>query len=368
MRGRWDDYVMASGTPDDPCEALWEAAAHEPRGGSMLVLGVGFDPRCLVALQQLLSIDLPSPLTILRIELPPQSPASDPTTRALAADNLEAFEQITETAEVTVIDYPPVQERINAGPKIAREVADPQRLTDIGHVVIDVSSLPSTIYFPAIKALLLASDLPEEQPEHFGGEVQVVACENPVIDAAISELGVSDATVVGGFRSNLDADASSMTVWAPVIGEHCHQALRAIHAFLTPKDTTPILPFPARNPRRADDLLLEHDLELFDEFRVPGSNIIYADERNPFDLYRTLRRLDSDCKEALKPLGSTTLAVSSHSSKLLSLGVLLASYENELPIMAAPASDYSLQDDDQLDGASGENRIACLWLSGAPYS
>lgn len=360
---------MAVGDEKNPSSELWQAAAATSPGRTVLLLGVGFDPRSMVVLQKLLS-DAPSELTIVRIDLPSPSPSSDPVTRTLASDNLAAFEETTEGLDVRVIPFPSVHERINAGPRIAQKVSSAEFLDDCGHVLLDISSLPSTVYFPILKALLQACDISSGDAAHFGGELQVVACENPEVDAAIKDHGVSDAEIVGGFRKGLDQESqqNGVIVWVPTLGENCREALEAIHSFLDPKDTTPVLPFPARWPRRADDLILEHHVELFDRFRVTTSNIIYADERNPFDLYRTLCRLNRDYHQALKPLGTPTLALSAHSSKLLSIGVLLAAYENDLPILAAPAKDYALDEEVNLDKVSVFNRVASLWLSGAPYA
>lgn len=150
------------------------------------------------------------------------------------------------------------------------------------------------------------------------------------------------------------------------MGEHAEAALQAIHTFLTPGDVCPVLPFPARNPRRGDDLLLEHQVTLLDAFRVSPGNIIYASETNPFDLYRTLSRLQEDLGYALRELAPTTLALSTHSSKLLSIGAMLAAYEHQLPIVAAPAADHDVADVD-FSALSVGNQVACVWLAGEPY-
>jgi hypothetical protein len=203
----------------------------------------------------------------------------------------------------------------------------------------------------------------------FPTEIQVVACENPEVDAAIVKLGVSEAAVVGGFRGALEheSEPTGTVIWAPVLGEHAVPALQAIHDFLAPDDVCPVLPFPARDPRRADNLLLEHQLVLMDSFRVSPGNLIYADERNPFDLYRTLSRLQADFKHALKALEPTTVALSTHTSKLLSIGALLAAYEHALPIVAAPAVDYEVADVD-FSALGAGNLVTSTWLAGAPYS
>ena len=112
-------------------------------------------------------------------------------------------------------------------------------------------------------------------------------------------------------------------------------------------------------------LMLETQIQLFDTFLVTPGNIIYADERNPFDLYRTLSLLQGKYRMALRALDPTTIALSTHSSKLLSLGALLAAYEHGLPIVAAPALDYELEEADP--SVYGDNRVACAWLAGLPY-
>lgn len=366
MNGRWDDYVVAFGGPNDAADGLWTSAASAGHGKrSMYILGVGFDPRCLVGLQEFLATAHDIPPVVGLIELPPPSGASTAAARAMAADNRSAFDAIVHGFELRRVPYPDVHSRINAGVLVARGASDAVFVADVGHLVVDISSLPVSLYFPVIAAVLTSVD---RDVEGFPMEVQIVACENPLIDAAIVELGVSDATVVGGFRGSLEiASAPTGTViWAPVLGEQSGPALRAIHAFLDPGDVCPVLPFPARHPRRADNLLLEHQVDLLDAFRVTPGNVIYADERNPFDLYRTLSQLQEDYLHALRALEPTTVVLSTHSSKLLSLGALLAAYEHRLPIVAAPALDYEIADVDFVS-LSASNTIACLWLTGDPY-
>jgi hypothetical protein len=369
MSYRWDDHVIAYGEENDPAEALWLAAAQACGGRTLYLLGVGFDPRCLVGLQKFLGLELPKPPVIVRLGLPPPSQASHPLARTLAADNRRAFEELVESMEVRLLEYPTVHERANAGPHMARALTASKTAAGVDHIIIDISSLPSTLYFPVIAATLRAHDASVQGSAAFAEEVQVVACENPEIDASIVELGVSDASIVGGFRGQLDLDSQPVgtTIWAPVIGEHSSTQLRVIHSFLSPDDTCPVLPFPARHPRRTDRLLLENQRELFDEFQVTPGNIIYADERNPFDLYRTLSKLQHDYRSALAPLQPTTVALSAHSSKLLSLGVLLAAYEHELPIVAAPATDYLIRDGVDFADLGRENKVGCIWLTGDPY-
>jgi hypothetical protein len=367
VSNRWDEYVMASDASTLRPEEAWSAAVP-PAGDltTMYVLGVGFDPRSLVGLQRFLAADHRVAPVIGLVELPPPSQASGLSARALAADNQNAFENLADGYEVRRIEHEEVHSRANAGPRVARALTNPGFVHGISHLLIDVSSLPANLYFPMIAASLSAAD---RGLEGFPRELQVVACENPAIDAAIEKLGVSEAAIVGGFRGSLEheSDPTSTVIWAPVLGERAGPALQAIHNLLAPGDVCPVLPFPARNPRRGDELVLEHQVVLFDEFRVNPGSIIYADERNPFDLYRTLSRLQSDFGHALAELQASTVVLSTHTSKLLSLGVLLAAFEHELPIVAAPAIDYELADVD-LVALGASNALTCVWLAGSPYS
>ena len=363
---RWQDYVIGFGGKSDPPESLWTSAAEAAEGlRSMYLLGVGFDPRALVGLQRFLALTHSEPPIIGLIQLPPPSPASSSSSIVLAEDNQAVFATLIADQEVRIVPYEHVHSKGNMGPRVSRQVTAPLFVKDVGHLIIDVSSLPSHIYFPVIAAALASVD---RDVEGFPAQIQIAACENPQVDAAILELEITGAFTVGGFRGEVTYESRPRrtVIWAPVVGENASPALSAIRDFLRPDDVFPVLPFPSRDPRRADALLLEYQVELLDAFRVDPGNIIYADERNPFDLYRTLSRLQANLRLAFGGLDSTTLAVSTHSSKLLSLGVLLAAYENELPVIAAPPMDYEMGDINLGELTAG-HRLTSAWLAGVPY-
>ena len=367
MTQRWNDYVFANGTGTAPRDLM--GAASSSGSPSLYVLGVGFDPRCLVGLREFLELDHEVPPKIMRIEMAPPGPATQPRVIHMATQHLEEFEALTNDFDVGAISYPTVEDPYSAGTVLARVMTETEQLAGVGHLIIDISSMPSTLFFPAIKAALKASDRLSGTEGHFGGEIQVVVCENPQMDASIRELGISDASFVGGFRpkGHGDADPDGPTIWVPVLGENAEPALRAIHNLLEPNDICPVLPFPAVEPRRADSLVLEHRTVLFEAFNVRASDFVYSDERNPFDLYLALCRLERDYRSALETLGPTMVALSAHGSKLLSVGMLLAAYEREIPIAAAAVDDYEIVAGASLETFSEANQLCCLWLAGAPY-
>ena len=136
----------------------------------------------------------------------------------------------------------------------------------------------------------------------------------------------------------------------PVLGEGESARLDRLNEDLRAAEICPVLPLPAANPRRADNLIKEYRQLLIETDLVEVRNFIYAAESNPFDLYKTVSELNSDYAEALRPLGTTRMVLSAHSSKLLSVGVLLTAFEHGLEVRHASPSVYGVSNVDALAG------------------
>src|SRR6516225_4022519 len=115
-------------------------------------------------------------------------------------------------------------------------------------------------------------------------------------------------------------------------GRHFRQAgklrerPRAGQLLLTPMVRQP-LKFLLRNPRRADDLLVEYTEPLFRSRRTPATNILHVHESQPFEAYRQLLGAMQRYQRSLQVLGGSRLVVTPLSSKLITLGAGLASFE-----------------------------------------
>jgi hypothetical protein len=360
---RWENYVLASDT--DASDRLWQAATPQD-GMTTLVTGVGFDPRALDVARQM-SRRLGAHLRVLAITVPGGN--DDPATSRLAASNRVELQGLLGGR---VIFIPPVEveDSRNAGIRLARDLAAaPYKLLDEQHVVVDVSALPSSITFPVIRLFLRQSE-PGAQPP-FNGDLQVTVSEDPDIDARIIPLGLDQPASVPGFARL--ADSNVTRVWVPVLGEGRGEQLRAVREFLEPSEVCPVLPFPAKRARRSDDLLLEHRTLLFDDLALEPRNILFAAERNPFDLYRQLCDLAQRYRRALSPLGGATIVVSQHSSKLLSLGALLAAHEAELVVVHVRPTGYGLAPPKGEVAPQDNSNVAApllhtAWLAGQPYN
>ena len=310
---RWEDYVLASGAGE--VSKIWSAALELERRVTF-VLGVGFDPRALVALKSLLTQIGNQVVQVVRLGLP--SVEDDDLTRELTQANDRCLRELVESrvVEVASIAYPEGVESRAAGLRMSRQIKSSGVIGEQDLVVVDVSGLPSSVYFPVIGGLLKASD-----DQRLQRDIQVVVCENPELDRIILDEGVASPGPISGFRQGLNPDDTGVTrVWVPMLGEHQELYIRSIFDFLDPREVCPVLPFPARNPRRGDDLLIELRSLIFDIIEVEPRNFIYTDERNPFDLYRGLCRLSDRYTKALGPLGNVTVVTSVHGSKVLSVG------------------------------------------------
>lgn len=344
------------------CDAVW----GRPSGGTLLfVAGSGFDPRATRSLQRLVEVS-PRKVDALIIGMP--DAGTDPAVAHLAQQNMAEIERLSEiTGGGAGRQHAPVDlsDGRSLGRLISRTFQDEGWLDRYDEVILDVSAMPRSVFFPLVLGVLQRAHLPASDARHWPGDLHVSVCEDPLVDAAILEEGASAAAALGGFSRSARPAKPSTTIWIPVLGERAQARVETIYDELEPDETCPVLPWPATDPRRADRLVLEYRQLLFDRIRLEPRNLIYAAERNPFDLYRTLSALQRRYIDALSPLGPVAVILSSHSSKLLSLGVLLTAYENGLEVQHVSPGKYSLDLD--FTSSSSSSDIYDLWLTGLPY-
>jgi len=199
----------------------------------------------------------------------------------------------------------------------------------------------------------------------------VLVSENAHVDSSIKDAGTDeDAHYLHGFTSTLDHEAFARLpkIWIPTLGENQAKPLSIIAHKVTPEEVCPILPMPASNPRRTDNLLIEYNDLLFLEFMVEPRNFMYVSEQNPFDIYRAIYHTVGRYKTALESLGSCQVVLSASSSKLLSIGALLAAYElrdERVGVINVETRGYDMEDD--LSQFTDKTMLFGMWLSGDCY-
>lgn len=212
---------------------------------------------------------------------------------------------------------------------ITNEFASMAEFWSYSDVVVDVSALPRGLYFPLLSKLLSLFD--RDPGERKRPNLHVVVAHSPSLDRRIVDEGVEEnASFLHGFSAasfEREATKDQPRIWIPLLGRGQAIQLDRIYELVNPNEICPLLPSPAYNPREADDPVLEYRELLFDQLRVESQNFIYASEANPFEVYRQLMRSIVHYRDALEPLGGCKAVLSAMSSKLLSVGALLAAYE-----------------------------------------
>jgi hypothetical protein len=192
----------------------------------------------------------------------------------------------------------------------------------------------------------------------------------------IRDEGVDEtATYVYPFSGGLEMEATAEQpkIWIPILGEGQETQLERIYNLIdVPDEICPVLPFPSLDPRRGDNLVLEYRDLLFDRLRLEPRNFINASERNPFEVYRQIRRTILHYREALGPLGGCKTVLSALSTKLLSVGALLVAYELkqakiDVGIAHVGSQGYIMDDGPGAPRSQPQSKLFGLWLAGECY-
>src|SRR5438552_3037694 len=173
----------------------------------------------------------------------------------------------------------------------ANIITDVTALDGYTDVVVDISAMPRVVYFPLLSRLVYYHD-ESSKVAKTAPNVHVIVSEDPHLDTAIHEHGIDEtAGYLHPFEGpfNREARGGEPTVWIPVLGEGRTTQFDRIYDLVKPDEVCPVLPSPARNPRRSDDIIMEYQNLLFDQLRIEPRNIIYASESNAFDVYRQVR-------------------------------------------------------------------------------
>ena len=360
-RFRWE---LSYQCPPSEFRSFWTELARSTERSTLLIVGRGFDPRTVEAPAALAAVGLTvSELRLVHlVDRYNPSHAAEQTVRAEA--NERGIRDLFPKTNIDVLEIESRTEdgRTSGGSQVSQaciELGPFGRFTD---VIVDITALPSSIFFPLIGTLLSERDR-EMDPSW---NLHCVVCENAVLDERILAEGGDRAERIYGFGGEYDraAEPEAVRVWAPVLGERQADSLRKIEDAVGPNEVKPVLPFPSGDPRRGDRLVAEYHSLIFDSWEVDQQGFIYAHEQDPFDLYLQLGRLSQDYVAALEPIGTARTVLSSHSSKLLSLGVLLTAFEHGLPVMHVEPTGYQSTD---LDSYADQNELFEVWLAGEAY-
>lgn len=373
---RWDPYLLAS------CSKAEELMKEHFQGERRLlfILAKGFDIRMNFVLKKLREI---CPDLSIECWLVCFNEGGDSSSHKYAdhvKKNLEEFKII-----MTGTGY---QEKIinlwkeegnrkrRIGDREAASILNSyEDIKDFTDLIVDISALPRGIYFSLIGKILHIIDSKPENSECIN--FVVAAAENARIDATIKENTIDTegkflVGFMGGVKSQAEREES--LIWLPIMGEDKEPHIAVAHAELEPAEVCPIFPFPAKDPRRPDALLIRYHKLLFDRLKVEPQNIMYVPEQNPFEAYKILVRTIRNYNNSLQILKGCRAALSTFSSKLLSIGTLMAAYQvnivdkqDIIGVMNVDARGYEIDNIEDWEEYNKGSELFLIWLTGNPY-
>lgn len=389
---RWKNYVLFNNAT---IHELWNPGYCRKGRAVLYIMGAGFDVRMNTGLAALLQRCPGINVTCLVVSAEPDGGALPNVHDADTTQNLAELQTLLPNANIVAREIPlyaaeaNYAERqyigaISGGTKVITGWADIEHYQDI---YLDISSLSRGVYISLAGKILSILDV---QPAHCPRlNFFILATENAVIDALIQEEGlVGRPQFLHGFSLNFSAfETTKPLLWLPILGEHKQTYLQATYDELKGKkqkmEIFPVLPFPSHDPRRSDNLFEEHHQLLFDVLTIDFKDVLYVPEQNPYEVYMGLAQTIARFNESMQLLGGCRVAISPFSSKLLSVGAMLVSYElkkfrQSVPSLRESAIDvgiittvsesYAAPARNALLAHHQDSEVFVTWIAGEPYA
>jgi hypothetical protein len=329
-------------------------------GGKVgLVAAGGFDPRsCLVARRIAASAPKAQALFI-REERP--SPETELLARAEANVNeLSTLFPSNVVVRVNVLDE---NNAVVCGRNIVAELQKLRGQNKLAwtDVVIDASALTIGVSFPLIRYFLELAKT-GQGPRN----VHVMIAANAMLDESIEPIASDAISYVHAFKGaiTLHTTTQAARLWLPQLARGRGTILERIFRTVAPDDTLPILPFPSSNPRFADELIAEYAEEFESEWEVSAGDLVYADEWDPLDLYRSVLRIHDASTKVFAETGGAVTIISPIGSKACGLGALMAAYERDLAVAYVEAVGFSTRKLPAAGQPCPSSELVHLWLAG----
>lgn len=327
----------------------------------LLVAAAGFDPRSQ-RIARMLAKTLGDRLSAVFIR--EDRPGPSETLLADADKNEAALRAIVPSSTIIQVEIFADDGAPVAGPRIVRLLGEHPVSDEVTDVILDLSALSIGVGFPAARMLL------EDCEAAAGRAFHLMIVSNPELDDRISSVPSSRMEAVKGFSAPAEADGERdlAQVWIPQLAHGRTDALTRIGALIGKcYKICPLLPFPSRNPRRADDLLSEYRTALVNEWAIDPRDVLYASERNPLDSYRTLSTLKTRFDRTMAGTYELRMVLSPVGSKVLAAGALMAAIEHGMAVQYLETESYGFTEGgDQPNGPP--DMTVHLVLSGPLYS
>jgi hypothetical protein len=367
---RWENNFIRKGAE---FSQFWTDYLASSERNVCYIMGIGFDPRTNHGISKIFSLEGKGVRKCIAFKYKKDNLVQDRTPNQHVLKHTEVLEKfLKETVGIDPV-YKDLITRSDEDKSIASissskiiNSADLEGFTDI---IVDISAMSRGVFLPLINKMLFLIDQQTSPKQN----LHIVVAENPVLDSAIEDKGVEEQmTFPHGFRiSDIAKTDEYSKIWIPMLGEGQLEQFKIINKELEPVAVCPVLPFPSINLKRGDNLINYYQDYLFNDPDFEPNNIIYADEQNPFQIYRLLTRTIDQYHNTFKILGGCKIILSTLSSKLMTIGAFMAFYESKkqdkiVGIAHVESIDHHL--DDQCRTENSENDILYeIWLTGEPY-
>ena len=354
---RWNRCVLHRGGETRAFIREWFS---EESRRTFLLAGAGFDPRATLISEELAQI-AGGRISALYLRERRPNPTEELVRRA--EGNIRTLLGFFPASSVKDIEIFAAADLAVVGGRNAADFISGLSWSGISDLVIDCSALSRAIIFPVVRTLLNMDGTPPN--------IHLLLNDQPALDEAILTECAERASAMHGFKGNLGLESTrqSAVLWLPQLVPEQHAALAKIYAFMDPKphDVCPILPFPSSNLRKPEQLIDEYQTELTNAWDVDPRDVVFADESNPVDLYRTILRIDDERRRVFEQIGGSLMVLSPIGSKLLSLGALMAAIDRDFPVVYVEALNYKLKTD-TVTMHDASRSLVHLWLRGDAYA
>lgn len=372
---RWSPHIMFN---NNSIDSFWSEHFSKNDHKALFILGKGFDVRMNISLSRLIENSENINFDCFLIEFDEGEDSPSHQYQSFIDENMVEFNSLIDkdslkTKQINVWSKSGKGRRA-IGDKKASDLFKYDDIKEYTDIILDISSLPRGIYFSLVgKILALIDSKPEKNHNLF-----LTVAENVEIDKLIQESAIEDdLAYLHGFGGEieLESEKEKPLIWFPILGEEKDSHIRKGSSKITEDknrlyEICPVLPFPSKNPRRSDSLLIEYHELLFDTLDIESQNIMYTTERDPFQAYVQLSKAIQNYKESLEIINGCKIAISNFSSKLLSIGSLLVAYENQdfVGIMNVNSGGYKILDEEKIKKIKDKSEIFVTWLTGYPYN
>jgi hypothetical protein len=353
---RWDRCISHRASNAEGFIADFFKSPHRQIG---LIGAAGFDLRSAHVAESLAMV---APGRIRGLFLREERPDPHENLIASAEENERKLrelvpEAIIEKFDIFAVDNAPVGSRrvIN----LLRNRLSVDGLTDL---MIDCSSLSAGICFSITKYCY-------ELIRRTRTNIHLVVLDNPATDGAIESTNCGQPSSPHGFQGTwrLHECANAAKLWIPQLGQGKRAVLELVHKFVEPHAVCPILPFPATEPRFPDKLIEAYG-DLFESaWQVDARDLVYAHEKSPVDLYRTIMVIDEARKRVFKEMGGSQIILSPVGSKALALGMLMAALERNFAVVLVESLAYSTAPNVLRVQSAPRGELVHIWLHGEAY-